>query len=418
MKRSEVICSISWNYIGIAWSVCAGLFILPIYVNRIGFKNWGLIALTIAIGGGFAILDIGLSQVLPQEVAKAKALDQDIRGLLRIYFQLYCMLAVAGVLTVFAIAPWLLARWVDNEGMEASKAYLVLAFGVAQYGLQFANGFSAACWLGSGDSKRLNIRIIYFGLFKHGLTLLSVVLVPFSPLAYVVPMALGAGFEFFFNSRSVFGAGGAYGRWSELARSSAGTLLKLSPFGAALLLGAATSQSDRWILSRELSSSDFAKYSLVCGLGLAVFQLQNPVVRAFIPKIAATNLIGASSCIAEFAGVVFVVFVIPVIIAIVFAKQLLHAWMPGLDSVSCVNVFRCILLAAILNVTYQYIYQRLVAGKKSMAVLFINLLAATAILFYWLLMPRPLEMAAGGWMWVAIGSIQLASGILLYRRRA
>jgi O-antigen/teichoic acid export membrane protein len=406
------------NYAVFAASMIVGLVLVPVYVKYLGLENWGVIAWSSALMGVFAMLDLGLSQVMPRDLAQADFKVGQLKAAYLAYQKLYLTLAVLGLIIALVALPILLEHWFTRSNkMPKSNDFLVLSIGLLQAGIQLANMSNLGYFLGAGLQNLANQRILLFLLLRHIATLLSLATFGGSPINYVCPMCVVALIELGINGLKVRAS-------LREIESPKGPLYpypipelieKLRPVSIAVLLGLFVSQSDRVILSGLLNSTEFAQYTLVASVGLALVQLQNPIVKAFVRRFAhaAQGRESREILTKHFAATMLFVYIFPVCLMAIYAEELLVLWIPKLSSTFAGESLRLFCLAGILNAVYQFYYQTFLAENKSSNILYVNLISLIVVAAFWTLSWNNISMRSGAEAWAFLGGTQAAAAIAL-----
>lgn len=387
--------------------------LIPFYLKRLGADQWGIVATCMAIQGFLGILDAGLGQIMPRDVARVGEHPSGRARVFKVFASAYLFLALAGLVLGQLFANWLATSWFGRGQSIGPAGELALRLVFLQFFFQFSNNAHLGYWNGIQAQALANFRQCLFGTLKHAGALLSVYAWKADAVAYVLPFFLVSAAEYFFNRRSVGRSlagvsGGRVSRsdFSLLARE-AGTL------ALGVVIGMLVSQMDRIVLSRLVETADFGRYVIVANLGLALMQLQHPLLRAFFPRIASES--GGKEGSRSFwmlALAVLVLCVLPCLCIVALAPWLLRTWTGDAQLVADgAAPFRMIVCAVVMNALYHLIYQRILLSGRGHVIVLINLaglLAVTALLVW--LAPR-YGIATGGLAWLLGSFLQLCFGV-------
>ena len=113
LRNGSVFSAIAVNYLAVGWNAVVGLLLLPVYVGALGVEKWGVVALNVTIGGVLSLLDAGLSQVMPRDIAQANVTRGDRAQVYAAYARLYLILGGGGALVAIVAMPWIAADWLS-----------------------------------------------------------------------------------------------------------------------------------------------------------------------------------------------------------------------------------------------------------------------------------------------------------------
>lgn len=416
-KRLDAI-TIVGNYAVFASSIIVGLVLVPLYVRLMGLENWGIVAWSTALSGVFTILDLGISQVMPRDIAQIEQKPEQLDALYRAYEALYLRLAASGVICILATLPFLLNSWFSTAtASNPSGVLLPLSIGVLQAGLQLANMSCLGYFLGAGLQNLSNRRILLFLCAKHIVALGSLIVLGATPLNYLSSMCLVAAVELTANKLKVkhLLRGGTLQPIGKDTYTLRELVKKVKLVAAAVLIGLLVSQSDRLLMTGHLSAADFAQYALVASLGLALIQLQNPIVKAFLRRfaLAAQDRNARHGLMKQFVTSVVLLYILPLCLVAAYANEILMLWIPRLSSPAAAETLRLFCLAGVLNSIYQFFYQRSIAEHKIGNVLKVNLISGVAVIIFWANSWGEVAITSGAEMWVLLAATQAAAAAFL-----
>ncbi len=403
--------NIASNYAAVIWMGLLSLGLIPVYLHLLGADQWGIVAICMAIQGFMGLLDAGLGQIMPRDVALARGDLVREAHVFRLFSRSYMGMACVGFLAGQLLVPYLIAHWFNNGHGIDSGAELVLRLVIAQFFFQFANNAHTGYWNGLQVQKKANLRQCLFGTVKHLTALASVSFWVPEAQAYVLSFAVVSALEWWANRHSVIKDIGPSAFTPIGWRDFEGLARNVGMLATGVLVGMVVSQLDRIVLSRTLDAASYGSYVIVANLGMAFLQLQYPLMRAFFPRVVLAVAEGAPNKTRWIACAVLALCVLPCLLVAWAAPWVLQAWLsnPAVASAG-VAPLRFMLVAVAVNAVYHLIYQRIVAQGENRAVILINVvvLALTAPL---LLCIAPLYGAvAGGMAWLLASLLQLALG--------
>lgn len=401
------------NYAYVILMGVVTVVLTPIYVRTLGPSQWGMVALCMTLQGILLMLDLGISQVMPREIARA---GRSTAGVLyRQFLGLYLTIGVVVGLGGQAIAPEVTALL---AGTPAPDADLVLAtrLVMVQFMFQFANNAAIGYWNGLELQKQANLRLAAFGVLKHGAALLAITRLDASVVAYMVPFALVCAIEFGANLVAVRASGRARPATATTGPTTAELLRTISGFSVAVVPGMLTSQIDRIFLARTVPPDAFGAYVVAANLALAMLQLQAPLQRAFGPRIMRADA-DSPRTTRQLLGLVLAFCVLPCLLMAALAVPLMQLWLGVSDIASnAAPVFRWVLVAVAMNAVYSVAYLHLLRSDAYAKVAGLNagivLLQALALAMF----GEHLSLMAGAMSWLICGSVQLLVALAVLRR--
>lgn len=396
------------GYANIALAALVTLLVVPLYAAWLGVAQWGVAALCLTVLGVLSAVDLALSPLALRDVAQATPRGRSYAAYChyrRVYVRSALALSVLAALVVAGLAA---------RGVVASALVLPLALVLAQFVFQFSNNAALAWWNGRGEQRVANVRTLVFLAARHALALAAVAWRPGDAVVWLAPFAAVAAVECIVNAvqirREAAGeprvdADATYDRWHAVAG-----------FGAAAALGVATTQVDRVALSLALPLPAYGAYFLVATLMLAFLQLQVPIHRAFMPRIATAS--EPRREVTAMWKTSFVLIALPCLVLALVPELVLHLWLRDAALAAAgAESLRWMLFAVVPIVGYAPINTLLVSRRRYRLLATINatVLVVQALLLAWLL--PSLGMLAGALAWFACGIVQAGFAAWLWFAR-
>lgn len=418
--RSTFFQNVITNYLAVIWMGGLSIVLIPFYLRLLGPAQWGVVAVCMTIQGAMGLLDSGLAQIMPKDIALARGDKSKEASVFALFGRAYLAIGAVGLLLGQLAVPYLVAHWFDGlqQQEQALAAEWALRLVLVQFFFQFSNNAHVGYWNGIQAQKKANLRHCVFGTSKHIGALSLVNLWPGNAIFYVAPFACVAVLEFFLNRRNIKIELKSFlvfsirrGAFLSLAKN-AGVL------GVGVIIGMLVSQLDRIVLSATLDPIDFGLYVVVANLGLAFMQLQHPLMRALFPRVVLASAGGFTHKNTVLFMTVFFLCVAPCLLVALAAPWVLDMWLsdPKITSVGTAPL-QLILCAVAVNSVYHLIYQRILAVGENRVVVFINgavLLLVAPLLF---VLAPIYGSVAGGYAWFVSAFLQLMMGLYwLFRR--
>ena len=397
------------------------LALIPVYVHLLVPQQWGLVAACITFQGVLALLDAGLAQIMPRDMAIAGGNAVREGKVFRTFSRLYLIVAGIGMLVAQLGAGWLAQHWLRVADIPHDYVEIVLRVAAAQFLFQFANNAHLGYWNGLQRQATANFSQCAFFTAKHLIALSLILLWKAEALAYLLSFMVISSLEWYTNR---------YFITAQISRSEEAQLITLNDLlgaarqaaglAAGVLLGVFVSQLDRIILSRTVELEQFGRYIVVAQLGQAFLQLQYPIMRAFLPSLvvaeAGTNSERVSNRTLGLA--VLGVGILPALLLATFAEPVLVLWTRDVSiAAEGALPLALIAIAVAFNSIFNIIFIHMV---KSSAFHFLAVGYFVAGVIIILIVPecaRTYGIVAGGLSWLVFCSVQLFFGVWWWLRQ-
>jgi O-antigen/teichoic acid export membrane protein len=291
MKRLSVVHNTTISYVGQAYTLLAGILIMPFYLGHLGAEVYGLIGFFAVLQTWLLLLDAGMSPSLVREIAHQQGGAQAQRTsgwLLRSFEIVFLPLALLCCVAVYLASPWIAGHWLNAQTLDHGtlvKCITLMGLMVAlrlystlyKSGLQ---GLELHAWINCANVLITTLR--YFG----GLML----------VAWVSHDAL-VFFEFQLAVtlvETLLFAAKAYARLPAPHRFSGfnSALVKpVLPFALSLsgtsILWIVLTQLDKVLLSAVLMLKEYGYFSLVALISTGILTLINPLAQTLLPRMTA-----------------------------------------------------------------------------------------------------------------------------------
>lgn len=399
------------NYLSVVWMGGLSLALIPFYLKQLGSDQWGVVAICMAIQGFFSLLDAGLCQIMPRDMARVAGDRTAEARVYQMFSRAYLGLGFIGLVLGQIAVSWLSMHWfnqgqgVDNGGELALRLVLI------QFFFQFGNNAHTGYWNGLQAQKLANFRQCAFGTAKHAGALVLVYTWRADALAYLLPFALVSAVEWGANRWTVRRELGDLAGVETSAADFRGLAREAGVLALGVVIGMLVSQMDRIVLSRTVDVASFGRYVIVANLGLAFMQLQYPLMRAFFPRIVRADAGGRQASQWQLALGVLVMCVLPCSLVAVLAPWLLEVWIGDLQMVAEGTApLRLIIGAVAVNAVYHLIYQHMLAQSQGRLVVVINLVALLVVTAVTVFAAQKYGIIAGGLAWMTGAVLQLGLG--------
>ena len=278
-----------------AWTAIVTIGTVPLYLHYLGVEAYGLIGFYTALQGVFAVLDLGLSQSMNREVARAASDEEraETRDLLHTLALGYWLVAVAIGLGMWLAAPWISQHWLSTA-IDADQ----LSTAIALMGLTVACRFPLGLYLGALiGARRMGLAS---GIEMIMITVANIGVIGI--LAWVSPTIqaffLWQALVAMINLLIIRGAA-----WSVIGESGdrkprfdLSAVQRIWRFSAGLavtaILGAVFVQSDKIVLSKTVSLTELGAYTLASIAARSLYVVVAPVFSAIYPQMSSMHAAG------------------------------------------------------------------------------------------------------------------------------
>ncbi|ANI78496.1 oligosaccharide flippase family protein [Sphingobium sp. EP60837] len=377
---------LGWNFAAgvasTAWTAIVTICTVPLYLHYLGVEAYGLIGFYTALQAMFAVLDLGLSQSINREVARAHSEDElaRARDLLHTLALGYWAVAVAIAVGMWAAAPWISRHW-----LSASIDTDTLSNVIALMGLTVACRFPLSLYLGA-----------LMGARRMGLaSAIEIIMVTIANLGVAGILAMvSPTLEAFFYWQALVAVGNVLivraFAWRAVkqpgSRSPRLDLIdvqRIWRFSAGLAVTSLTAvvflQSDKVILSKIVPLTDLGRYTLAWIAARSLYVLTAPTFSAIYPQMSALHAHGLLQEIAHLyrSGTRLLMAVIfPAAMFLVMFSTIIFTFWTGdaklAKSLSVVVAF--LVLGTALNSAMHFPYALQLAFGKSNLPMIINTL--------------------------------------------
>lgn len=344
------------------------LFLLPFYVRILGVESYALVGIYISLQGVFVMFDLGMSTTINQEMAKTlahKENKQNAVDLLRTFEWIYWILAILLFFIVYFIIPFFTNEWKAESSIanEELKSNLILISILIV--LRFPISFYTGALNGMQQQYKMNIVSIVLELFKFSLIVFVITYIHKSiQVFFLVNIAITilqlAILKWIIYSnfkhtefRARFRKKYIYNNWKFS--------LGISLVSIAAIL---VSQSDKLILGKMVSMTDFSYYALAFSIASIPSKIYSAIAAAFYPQLVHEKTLAQGDnlkLIYHRSCQLISILVIPVVvIAFFFMPELLNIWFGGsITSQILTPLVRVLIIGFTLNgfVTMPYYLQ-------------------------------------------------------------
>lgn len=279
------------NLGGTAWSAIIGIAFVPIYVSRLGIESYGLIGFIAALQVWFSLLDMGFTTTLNREMAQAGdgySEVKRIKNLLRTLEVVVISIAIV-IIVVLAFTGSAIARkWLQVEHLSYSEVESVMSIAGIIIGLRWVSGMYAGALQGLQDQVWLNGARIALTTTRAVGSLIVIYFISNSIAGFFIFQCISFALENIVFVVRVYKKIPSQQVRGQFSLTSLGGVWKYSSSVALYaLLGTLLVQSDKMLLSKLVSLSDFGIYSLATVAAGVVTMAASSVYTAAFPRFSA-----------------------------------------------------------------------------------------------------------------------------------
>lgn len=414
------------NFVGNIWVALMGVAFVPVYIKYLGVEAYGLIGLSAVIIATLTFLDLGLSPMLSREMARYRGGNQSadsICSLLRVVELYTWSIGLLGVVALWFIAPWLATSWIRSESLSpdtVTHALRILALVVV---FRLLEGVYRGVLIGLQEQVRVNV------LAAGAATLRAVgaiaVLAWWSPSLHafiwwqgaVAAVSLG-----FFMA-----CGHAALPHSKVSLDLGIRTLRASwPFARGMLVSSflvlGLTQTDKVLLARLLTLSEYGQYSLALIASSCVAMAANPIGQALYPRLTELHARGTSEAfVREFhrgAQLVMVAAGSVGIVMIVFADRIMLLWTGNPELAALVSTpARLLTTGSLLNACMLALYFCQLASGWTALANSVNTVSIIVVIPALILVVPRAGMAGAAAVWAALNvGYVLVAAPMTFRR--
>jgi O-antigen/teichoic acid export membrane protein len=278
------------NLGGTAWSAAIGIAFVPIYISRLGIESYGLIGFIAALQIWFSLLDMGFTTTLNREMAQVGCSEKEIeriKNLLRTLETIVITIALAIIAALFFLGSSIARNWLQVEQLNYAEVESVMSITGIIIGLRWISGLYAGALQGLQDQVWLNGVRIALSTSRAVGSVFVLYFVSNSILSFFIFQCLSFFLENIVFIMRVYKRIPKSAYKGKFSLVSLGSVWKYSAsVGLYALLGTLLSQSDKVLLSKLVSLSDFGVYSLAAVVAGVITMAASSVYSAAFPRFS------------------------------------------------------------------------------------------------------------------------------------
>lgn len=324
------------NYISQFYVTLLGIVMVPLYIRYMGTEAYGLVGFFALIQAWFQLLDMGLTPTISRETARYRGGVTDalsLRQLFRALEGIFLGLAVLGGMAMIAGSTFIASSWLRVQQLpliEVKRAIVIIALIVALRwvcGLYRGaiTGFEALVWLGNFNIVIATARYLLIIFVFKTLGTSPTVFFGYQLVCAVLEL-IGLTLKTYDLLPKIRRGAWIPFRWEPL-RGVLRFSLSIAFINAVWLI---LTQTDKLILSKLLSLTDYAFFSIAVLVAGGITMLGGPISGALLPRMSKLTAEGDDEgMIVLYRNATQIVAVIAVPVTIVlacFSEKVLWIW--------------------------------------------------------------------------------------------
>lgn len=280
------------SYASQIYSTLISLAIIPLYIKYMGKEAYGLVGFYAMLQTWLQILDMGLSPTISRETARYRggALSAaGLLGLFRAFSIVFLVVAVCSTALVVFASSFISIHWLTVEALPISEVSNSIKLMGVTIGLRWLSSLYRGALTGFEMQTRLAQIDIAIATARNVLVFLvfwNIGTTPTDFFSYQALVALAETLLLGNQTRKQLPKledSTTKGHITASLRNVMGFALSIASTNAAWVL---VTQSDKLILSKLLSLSDFAQFTLAVVLANGITMITSPVGGALIPRLS------------------------------------------------------------------------------------------------------------------------------------
>lgn len=280
--------ALSASILSRGWAAALSLLAVPFYLRFIGVEAYGVVGLFLSFSVLVGFLDLGLGATLTRELARLGPHEarSRARDMVRTFEIVYALVALLIAAVIVACSGPVAHHWIQAESLGRAEISRALALAGIALACQWPANLYAAGLAGVHRQIQLAAATSLFATLRVVLTLVAVWWKP--------------NLESFFwaqiLSALIQSIGMRWLLWRSLALQSHRPRVRFSIVESSLsFAGGVTgiaitsvmlTQTDKLVLSRALSLSEFGAYSVAAVLATGLYMLISPMYSVMYPRFS------------------------------------------------------------------------------------------------------------------------------------
>jgi O-antigen/teichoic acid export membrane protein len=310
------------------------LVFMPQYIEALGAETFGLVGFYIVVQMMLSVFDFGITPTLSREMAKYKAGSLKGQTINSILSSLeICIITIACVMFfgLWLSADLIAIEWLSPETLSqltVSNALVLMGLAIS---LRFIEAIYKGSLIGLEEQVWFNLVNAFLATFRFGGVVIVLVFYSSSIEAFFYWQAItsfAALILFRSKTLSCLPAGVKYKRFDI------NVIKNVWKFASGMfsigLLSLLLTQTDKIILSKLLTLTEFSYYTLAVTVAGSLYMFIIPITQAFYPRMVSLVETGDNTLLKEIfhqATQLVNVLILPVVLTLVlFTDVIIYAW--------------------------------------------------------------------------------------------
>lgn len=277
------------NFIGRFWVGIIGIVFVPVYIHFIGIEAYGLLGVFATFQVVLGLLDMGLSTTLNRELAKFNVSKDHSQYMNNLVFtaEIFYLCIALLIALVLVVASWFFANhWVRANNMSTDTVVMAFILMAINFAVQFPSSLYLGGLMGLQKQVSVNVITVVIATLKGVGSIFVLWLLSPTVIAFLYWQIILSCIQLFFLRRYLWKhlpVPDSKPRFDKAAISHSGRYA-VGIMGMSFLVIILT-QSDKIILSKLVTLTDFGYYTLAASVSSALAMVLYPVTAAVFPRI-------------------------------------------------------------------------------------------------------------------------------------
>lgn len=315
------------------WSAVLGVLAVPLYLRYLGVEAYGVVGMFASLTALMSFLDLGLGVTLTRELARL-SVDRDRlpygRDITRTFELVYALIALLMGLALAACSSFLAEHWLTVQSLDRADVAWVLILAGGALACQWPTNLYSSGLAGAHRQIQLGVATTIFGTLRVLISLVAIWLRP-SLESFFWAQILAALLQSL-GLRALL--------WKALALTGHHPIFRLVSVVSSLrfaggmtgiaITSIVLTQTDKVILSKVLSLTDFGVYVVANTLAAGIYMLIGPMFSVIYPRFSALVHKGEEKALIDLyhtSSQLMSALVVPVAVVFAgFSQEILYIW--------------------------------------------------------------------------------------------
>ncbi len=372
--NSTLIKSITANYLGTIIALLIPLIAIPLYVDYLGDRAWGLVSTLLLIQSILYLSEAGIGQLSSVAFSRITKGNVDSFRVIKEYEVIYWLLPLGLLILTSLVATFSIWLNLVNKYTDDEFALVTVGAGVLFF-VQFPGAMYKSILMNNGRQLDYNRLLIFFTLSRHGVILLVVSWFPtvYVYLIFNVLFTLAEtlarrarSFEGYTKTNFVVSIYEVMRLYSRNLRPA-----------VVVLIGMLTTQIDKIMASFVLNPEQYGRYALASTVSQGILTITQPIIQGMSPQILQSNVYNDSRLQTTRKLLTYLLLINAVLLLGFFTigKLVISIWLgSSLMSIEVYSYLHLLVLGCVLNSIYHVFYYNFLADNSIRLIFKINVI--------------------------------------------